>query len=634
MLKKTTVLFVIIGLVLLLSGCTTRGDYERRYDDSNTLYVGVVESSFPIAFMPWLSRDGIAPTISSMLYSTLFAYDDETGDFLPVLAEEWYYVDGDGLPILTEDGAIDYERLEAEGLRQIMNPFAGRMENYLTVKIVLNPDATWSDGTPVTAADVYYSFDIAKNNYLSNHAGALAWTADLLHVYCNMGHLQLQGVFTYEKGAVEQGYVIAEDERDRVVYIHVRDVLGAVTSLFTTILILPEHIWQPVVSRESQLNSRDPNAEMLHRYQNPVGSGPWVLNVQASGPSMIVLERREEYHRTDEHGEPLYQIETIKLILYQDVNVAIYAVLRGHIDLLHSSVSPNYARLFEGRDHIFVSEADGVYVQTLVMNVNPESGQRNPMRDLLGDLDFRRAIALAIDPDELIDLVANGAAQRLSAGLISERLTDFYNPDANILAGDQSTKIQEANHILDTMFPEKDRSGYRLFDGERISFNILGHPGEIELISFLEIQFQKIGIEVNYQAKGSSPETTFLWTSNFDMTIQGVIFSLANVDIMLNAHFVALGRTSNYGRLVNPELAAGISEMRRTLNLNRKYELIYELQPLIAAQYYKIPLYSANVISVGRTDRYTGYEVVSGSTLFSGTNLQTITRVNDQGGHS
>ena len=620
----------VAGATLLLTGCM-QIDYPCRTDPTNTLYVGVVQSSFPTAFMPWLSRDGIAPTIASMIYSTLFSYDDDTGEFEPSLAREWCYVDAAGAPIVTDSGSIDYDRLETDGVKTLTNPQTRKTEDYLTVRIELDPRARWSDGEPVTADDVYYTLDIARNNYLSNHAGALAWTADLLHLYSNAGKLQLQGIFTYNHGAAEQGYVIDESEKDQVIYLHVRGVLGAVTSLFTTVLILPEHLWEPVVCRESQLNSRDPNERTEYLYQNPVGSGPYVLDVAASGPSQIVLRRNELYHLTNEDGSPLYTVETINLILYQEINVAIYAAMQGHIDMLDSSLSPNYVRLFEGRDDLFVSAAEGTYVQTLVFNLNPVAGEETPMRSLLADKRVRKAIALAIDTEMLIRLVANGAAVPMSAGLIGESLKDFYNPDANILTGDQTAQLQEANALLDEIVPQKDDQGYRLLDGQRVSFNVLGHPGEIELISFLEIQFQKIGIQIRYQAKGSSPESTYLYTSNFDMTIHGVIFSLVNVDIMLNAHFVALGRTSNYGRLVEPELASAIEEMRATLNLHRKYELLYDLQPVIADLYYKVPLYSSEIVSIARTDRYTGYEVVPGATVFNTTNLQQIQRVDADG---
>jgi len=217
---------LVICSVVLLAGCQ-RSEYPRRSDPTNTLYVGVVQSSFPSAFMPWLSRDGIAPTIASMLYSTLFSSDDETGDVLPNLARQWYYVDTQGEPIVTDAGDIDYDRLESEGVRTLINPQNGRTEKYLTVRIELDRHARWSDGEPLTADDVYYTFDIARNNYLANHAGALAWTADLLHLYSNSGQLQLQGIFTHNHGAAEQGYAIEEADRDHVVYFHVRGVTSS-----------------------------------------------------------------------------------------------------------------------------------------------------------------------------------------------------------------------------------------------------------------------------------------------------------------------------------------------------------------------------------------------------------------------
>jgi len=630
--RRVLVACLVLGActAILLTGCQ-KIEYPRRTDSTNTLYVGVVQSSFPCAFMPWLSRDGIAPTIASMLYSTLFSYDDETGEFLPNLAQQWYYVDSQGHSIVTDSGSIDYDRLETEGVKTLLNPQNGRSEQYLTVRIELDPRARWSDGEPVTADDVYYTLDIARNNYLSNHAGALAWTADLLHLYSNSGELQLQGVFTYNHGASEQGYLIGETERDHVVYLHVRGVLGAVTSLFTTVLILPEHVWAPIVSRESQLNCRNPDANMQYLYQHPVGCGPYVLDAAESGPSQIILRRDPLYHLTKDDSSALYAVETLRLVLYQELNVAIYAVMQGHIDMLDASLSPNYVRLFEGRDDLFVSVAEGTYTQTLVFNVNPVTAEQAPMRNLLANQTMREAIALAIDTEMLIRLVANGAAAPVSAGLIRESLSDFYNPNADVLGGEQAERLRRANQLLNRILPDKDEQGYRLLDGERVSFRILGHPGEIELIAFLEIQLQKIGIEIRYQAKGSSPETTYLWTSRFDITIQGVIFSLANVDIMLNAHFVALGRTSNYGRLIQQDLARDIEEMRSTLNLNRKYELLYNLQPVIANLHYKVPLYSPEIVSVARTDRFTGYQVVPGATVFNTTNLQEIERTDSIG---
>lgn len=605
-MKKLVSLTIAALLFFGLLGCVAN-EYERRTDETNTLYVGEVASSFPTSYMPWLSRTGIAPTIASMLYNTLFSYDDETGEFLPLIAADWHYVDPSGEALLTEGGAIDYDALETV--------YQDDDIDHLIVKLTLHDDVRWSDGERLTVEDVYYTFDVASNNAVSNHAGALAWTSDLKHTYQN-GILTRQGMFTYEHGAAEKGYAISEDEKDTVMYLHVNKVLGAITTLFSTILILPEHIWGPIVSEAVPLNSSSPSEELLHAYHHPVGSGPYKLDAESSNAQVITLIRNDDYHLKD--GEDvLYKVGRIKFLLYQEVNVAIYSLLKGHIDILDTQISSNYMSLFDRRDDIFVSNAEGMFTQTLVMNVNPATAERTEMRALLGDTDVRRAIALAIDQEELVEKVLNGAGQTVSAGLMSESLVDFYNEDADILRYDLSLRLAEANAILDDIVPEKDDDGYRLLDGERIHYEILGSPGEQEVISRLQVQLQKIGIEVAYKAKGADPEDTYLYNSKFDMTLHGVVFSLSNVDIMYKAHFVNLSQSSNYGRYRDEDLTEAIDVMRSSLNLHRKYETIGEVQELIAHAYYKVPLYTSNVISVARTDRYTGYVVEKGATVFN-----------------
>lgn len=616
MKKKLFLIGLSLILTFILVGCNSN-EYERRGDESNTLYVGSVASSFPTSFMPWLSRDGIAPTISSMLYNTLFSFDDQTGEFLPLIGKEWYYVDSDGEPILTLDGKIDYDQLE--------DIYNDDDMNYLVVKIILNDDVYWSDGERLTVEDIYYTYDIATNNTLSNHAGALAWTSDLQHTYSN-GILTKQGIFTYDHGANERGYVIEEEDKDTVMYLHVNKVLGAITSLFSTILILPEHIWSPIVNVTNQLNSKNPTDETLYQYKNPVGSGPFILDTENSNAQVITLLRNDDYHLKD-GNEYLYKVEKIKFMLYQEANVAIYSLLKGHIDILDSTISSNYMSLFTEREDIFVSNAEGLFTQTLVLNLNPATSEQNELRDLFKQVNFRKAIALAIDQEELVNKVLNGAGQTVSAGLMSESLDDFYNEAADILRYDLNERLVEANNLLDQIVPDKDDDGYRLVNGNRIKYEILGSPGEQEVISRLQVQLQKIGIEVAYKAKGSSPEKTYLYNSRFDMTLQGVVFSLSNVDIMYKAHFVTLSNSSNYGRLVDSVLADKIEDMRSSLNLNYKYQLMQELQVLIAEEYYKIPLYTSNVISVARNDRYTGYVVEQGATVFNTETLQNLERV-------
>jgi len=96
---------------------------------------------------------------------------------------------------------------------------------------------------------------------------------------------------------------------------------------------------------------------------------------------------------------------------------------------------------------------------------------------------------------------------------------------------------------------------------------------------------------------------------------------------MYKAHFVTLSNSSNYGRLNDSLLTEKIESMRQSLNLFYKYELMEELQLMIALEYYKIPLYTSNVISVARVHSYVGYIVSQGTTVFNTETLQNLERV-------
>lgn len=612
---------MIVSLLLMqLTACDTSID-TRKTDTTNTLYVGYVGTSFPTSFMPWLSRDGIAPTIASMLYSTLFSYDDESGEFTPSIAKSWCYVDLNGQPLTkngTYQGENDYAQVEAY--------YNSAAEDYMVVRIELHDNAYWSDGEKLTVEDVYYSLDIATDNALSNHAGALAWTADLQHE-SSKGALVKQGMFTAKHPDYSGTFAIEAGEEDTVMYVLVNKVLGAVTTLFSTILILPEHIWSPLVTESEQLNNKNPQGEFLYQYQNPIGSGAWILNGEETNTQIITLDRNPNYHLTDEDGSPLYKVDKIKIMLYLDSNTAIFALRKGYVDMLDSSMSSNYLELFEQEEDIFVSRSEGTYTTTLVLNVNPPEGYDNGMKMLLQNEDFRKALALSIDQDELIEKTLDGAGKKAPAGLILESNALLYNETANILDDAMDVKINEANAILDALYPDKDKEGYRLYDGERISFGILASTGQQDLVSYLQRQFQKIGIEVQFKASGSTPETTYLYPGNFDMTIQSVILNMSNADVMYRAHFVTKERSSNYGKYEDKEMTEMIEEMRYTLNQDLKIELIKELQVATAEAYYKLPLYASEVLSVARTDRFTGFVSKPGQGVFNLETLQNLQRV-------
>lgn len=580
-----------VAVAAILASCG--GASGRAADTSFTLYVGNVESSLPSTFMPWLSNQGIAPTISSSIYSTLFVYNDESDEFEPNLAKRWSYVQ-------------DPELVPAD-------------QDYLEVRIELDESATWSDGEAATADDVYFTFDLASDFGRTNHAGALAWTGDLLHTYerdrDGDWNLIRQGVFTRQ---FPGDYEFAADD-ENVVYFHVRKVLGAVTPLFTTILVLPEHLWN-VVSTKNQLNSPNPIPLIESLFKEPIGSGPYTLDTEQTNAGVIVLQKRDDFHLTDDAGENRYKPETIKFINYLDVNVAINALKQGDIDVLLPAVDSAFVENLTAADDVEIAYSPGRYLTTLVLNVNAPPQYATPARGTLSDPVVREAIALAIDQQALIDQVLRGKGRPAPAGLI-DTASYLYNPAAGVPEADRD----RAREILDSagyLVPEGGK--FREKDGVKLSYAITAAQAHKNLVNYIKVQLESIGVEVYFEEGGSNATKDRYYTGDFDMTIQGVIFDLTNIDLMMNAHFVTVGSSSNYGRLEDPALSVLIEEMRTTLDPDAKVELIRSIQTLIAGEHYKLPLYVADVISAHRTDIYEGWTAVRGTTVYNDDTLENL----------
>lgn len=283
--------------------------------------------------------------------------------------------------------------------------------------------------------------------------------------------------------------------------------------------------------------------------------------------------------------------------------------------------------MFDHDENIQVLNSPGTFSKCLVLNINAPAEQMTIARKRLSDIRLRQALSLAIDQEALISFVLNDSGKTISPGLIPVSNADLYNEQTELNRAPIEERLRQANALLDEIAPEKDASGYRYDLNGRYSFVILAAPGDQDTVAYLQVLFQKIGIEVTYAASGASPESTYLYGGNFDMTLQSVILNTSNIDVMYNSHFVSLGKSSNYGRLSVPEISSGVTAMRTTLNRNLKFAMIRDLEVQIAQQYYKLPLYCANVISVARTDHFTGWVEKDGSNAFGTESLQNLVLV-------
>lgn len=221
----------------------------------------------------------------------------------------------------------------------------------------LNPAARWSDGQPVTADDVLFSFETLRDKGRPNHRTYYKKVERAE----KLGPLSVR--FAFKKNA--------------------RGVIDREMPLIMALMpILPKHDWQ----------DRDFNQTTLRA---PVGSGPYVVTRVEPGHS-ITYKRNPSYWGRDlpvERG--LHNFDVVQIDYYRDDSIALQAFKAGQYDLRLETNPNRWATAYD-----FPAAHDGRV--TLEENrhgrVEPASGFIfNTRRALLRDVVLRQAMNEAFD---------------------------------------------------------------------------------------------------------------------------------------------------------------------------------------------------------------------------------------------
>lgn len=224
---------------------------------------------------------------------------------------------------------------------------------------------------------------------------------------------------------------------------------------------------------------------------------PWV-NTTASPAQRYVYVRNPYYHRLDEKGQQLPYIDRVILTLAATNLVPAKAGL-GEADL-----QPRYLNM---RDYTFLRKS----AQTSGVKVNLwESGSGSQLalypnltandaewRKLMRDVRFRRALSLAIDREELNQVVYIGLAKPSNNTIMSR--SELFKPEYATKWAQYDPKL--ANKLLDEIgLTKKDSQGIRLLpDGRPMTIVVEYASEETEdndALALIADNWKKIGIKM------------------------------------------------------------------------------------------------------------------------------------------
>lgn len=327
-------------------------------------------------------------------------------------------------------------------------------------KVVLRDDLTWSDGKPITAHDVVFSFKLIMSSQVP--------------------------VPAQRHGTDKLKWIEAYDDHT-LVYFHKEALATNVWNL--NFSVVPKHAFENTVAKDPHLN-RIPEHVALEN--NPISGGPYEFASRARG-SEIVLKRRESYymHNGKQVRDKPY-FETIRFRVREDPTVALFAYKAGDIDEMNLSAEQWQTQT---DDEPFYQ----IGTKTYAVEWTSFHFGWNIKTPYFEDKRVRWAMGYAFDHEELI--------QKLRYGL-DEPCTGMFHPESKWSAkpAPQPLKqdIAKAEQLLDEAgWIDSDGDGIRdkEVNGRRIPFEftiLVGNkPDRIAICTLLKQSLEQIGVRCN-----------------------------------------------------------------------------------------------------------------------------------------
>ncbi|MCY1694034.1 ABC transporter substrate-binding protein [Curtobacterium sp. SL109] len=441
-----------------------------------------------------------------------------------------------------------------------VNPLDGRRNPWLassweqpdarTIDMTIRTGVEWSDGTPFTARDVVFTFELLKKFPAMDVKGA--W----------------QHIDTVE----QQG--------DHVVFHLKSDDVPSLTIIGQT-YILGEHHWGRV---EDPTTWRDPN---------PVGTGPFVLGNYSD--QQYSMDKNPRYWQAGKIA--------IKHLVLPATNTQLDTVTRGY-DWAYSFISDVKGTWGAASDtNTYWFPPGGVI--GLIPNLTKAP---------YDDVNVRRGISLALDRDDIAETATEGnltaAAQ---TGLIlpnQERYANPDIPDEGMVTQDvaaakasfaKSGWVEQGGKIV--------KDGKQL---EITITTANGYADWLRAAQEVRRDLTAIGVKVSISAPQPAGYQQAINNGTFEMAMGGMgngdVYQAFN-SLMSTDFYQPVGKSTvnNYERYRDPATQRLLDEYKATTDTTRQQEILDQLQTIVYDQLPVIGMYHGGLWGLFNTGKFVGW---------------------------
>lgn len=536
---------IFIGVVLVLSLLANTGLAQRgSAGEINILYWQAVSILNPYLSGGTKDLDGAA-----LILEPLASYDPD-GNLVPKLATE--------IPTV-ENGGISAD--------------------FLSITWKLKEGLLWSDGTPVTAADVVFS-----GQYCMDPDGG-----------CNAGD-RFEGIANIE--ALDDLTVKITFESPKPV-----PYQAFVSSL------------SPIIQKAQFGTCLGPAAQTCTDENfGPIGTGPYKV-VDFRADDVVVYEINENYREAD---KPAFSRVVFKG--GGDAASAARAVLEtGEADYAWNlQVEPEILEGMAAAGKGTVVSSYGPSVERILVNFTNDDPSLGDNRSLymdgnnphpfLSDIRVRQALSLAIDRSIIVE-VGYGKAGQPTCNLVPAPSYNVSTANDACLTQD----LEKANQLLDEAGWAKGSDGIRSKDGVRMSILYQTSTNSVRqgTQALIKQWWEQLGVEVElrnidaavfFGGDPASPDTYGKFFADVEMFTNGSSgtdpenylggWACNQISDVSNDW---LG--NNVPRWCSPEFDALLAQLSTTASLEDRAALIIQLNDLAVQNYVEIPLVHRGTVS-------------------------------------
>ncbi|MGE0240912.1 MAG: extracellular solute-binding protein [Parvibaculaceae bacterium] len=445
---------------------------------------------------------------------------------------------------------------------------------------VLRPEARFSDGRPVTAADVVFSLATLRDHGLPR-----------FKTY----YSKITKIETPDPRTI----VLTQDAGDRELPL----IMGLMP-------ILPKHYWE---TRDFEASTLDPI----------VGSGPYVLSEIRPGERISYRKNPDYWGKALPFNRGLWNFDEIRIDYFRDSNAALAVFRKGLVDIRVETDPGRWSQVYD-----FPAAREGKVVRERIEQKTPAPAAGfafNTRRPLFRDPLVRRALVEAFDFEWLNANIFFGLYRRTQGYYAGSELSylghqadarelallggDAGRIDPRILAGsyelpktDGSGRDREALRRAMALLRQAgwEIRGERLVDaktGETFAFTISCLSREQEKVALhYQRSLRQIGIEASIRVVDSAQFQRMLDTYDFDM-LPVMWYNSLSPGNEQDFYYGSAGRemrgTRNYPGIADPAVDRMIAALLAASTREDFVAAVRALDRLLVDGFYIVPFYNS-----------------------------------------